>query len=265
MSFPTLARRLLLLLACLAIPAFRTAGATPDGSAELSSFVGRYCLDCHDRESPKGGFDLSTPLPPDTDLATHRRWVRVFDRAQAGEMPPASKSRPAAEDLQRFLNSLGGQLTSWHEEHKGTALRRLNRHEYENTINDLLGIQVDLASLLPEDGRAQGFDTVGEALRVSDVQMQRYLEAADRALKVALHATGRPETRTNRFSLDAERNQVHFGKSWLKRPDGAVVIFTSDAFPSTQIPDYAAPVHGQYRVRITGYGYQVLQIGRAHV
>lgn len=260
MNAPASARRLFLVLVGLALaaPGFVRAAA-PDLPTERSSFLARYCLDCHDRETSKGGLDLSAPLAHDADPATHRRWVRAYDRVRSGEMPPPAKPQPTAEDASRFLRDLGAELTSWHAERKGTVLRRLNRHEYENTVNDLLGIRVDLASLLPDDGRAQGFDTVGDALRISDAQIQRYLEAADYALKVALHFSNRPETTTNRFSLVAERNQVHFGKSWLKRPDGAVVIFTSDAFPSTQIPDYAAPVHGQYRVRITGYGYQVLR------
>ena len=46
------------------------------------------------------------------------------------------------------------------------VLRRLNRVEYENTIRDLLGIEVDLKDLLPLDSAANGFDNVGEALHV---------------------------------------------------------------------------------------------------
>ncbi len=48
-------------------------------------------------------------------------------------------------------------------------MRRLNRREFENSLHDLLSISVPLQHLLPEDGRAQGFDTVAEgpvAMRV---------------------------------------------------------------------------------------------------
>jgi hypothetical protein len=64
---------------------------------------------------------------------------------------------------------------------KGTVLRRLNRREYQNTINDLLGVKVNVIDSLPEDGRAQGFDNIGEALSISGIQMQRYMEAAELA------------------------------------------------------------------------------------
>ena len=40
--------------------------------------------------------------------------------------------------------------------------------------------------LLPEDGRAHGFDKSGTALDLSFVQLGKYLEAADVALDVAI-------------------------------------------------------------------------------
>ena len=38
------------------------------------------------------------------------------------------------------------------------VLRRLNRTEYENTVRDLLGVEVNLKEQLPEDSSADGFD-----------------------------------------------------------------------------------------------------------
>lgn len=48
-----------------------------------------------------------------------------------------------------------------------TVLRRLNNIEYENTMRDLLGVPVELKGLLPQDGSANGFDNIGEALHTS--------------------------------------------------------------------------------------------------
>ena len=46
-------------------------------------------------------------------------------------------------------------------------MRRLNRAEYENTVRDLLGVDVDLKDLLPADTSTSGFDNSAEALHVS--------------------------------------------------------------------------------------------------
>ncbi len=226
----------------------------------IEPFLTRRCFECHDADSAKGGLDL-TSLPFNfADAAAHQRWVRVFDRVTAGEMPPAKEARPGAAELDSFLGTLGDDLRAQHAARKGTVMRRLNRREFENTLNDLLGIQVELVPLLPTDGLSHGFDNIADALGLSGIQMQRTLEAADFALTSTWLTDSRPETTTASYSLDSERNRPHVGKIWLKRPDGAVVVFTSDAFPSTVVPGFAAPAAGLYRVRVSGYGFQ-MQMG----
>src|SRR5581483_10954627 len=72
------------------------------------------------------------------------------------------------------------------------VVRRLNRNEYQNTIRDLLGVEVDLVELLPRDTSSHGIDNLGEAMHLSSFLMERYLEAADRALGVAIVNSQRP-------------------------------------------------------------------------
>ncbi len=242
-------------LAALALPLFAAAASAP-APGSLQPFLKTHCFDCHDADIKKGGLDL-TALPFDgSEAAAHKKWVRVFDRVTAGEMPPAEEPRPAAAAVRPFLAALGPELTAQHAAHRGTLLRRLNRREYQNTLNDLLGLDLDILARLPEDGRAHGFDTVGEALNISGAQLQRYLEVAEFALNAALLVGPRPPVTTGLYTLDSERNQQFIGQHWLKRPDGAVVVFNNGGFPSTQLPGFRAASPGPYRVRITGYGYQ---------
>jgi hypothetical protein len=69
-------------------------------------------------------------------------------------------------------------------------LHRLNRTEYANAIEDLLGLKVDVAALLPPDDSAFGFDNNASLLGVSSVLLERYLAAADR---VSALASGDPD------------------------------------------------------------------------
>ena len=73
-------------------------------------------------------------------------------------------------------------------------LRRLNRVEYQNTVRDLLGVDVDVKDTLPEDPVAFGFDNVAATLNISPVQIEQYLEAADLALDAAVATGPQPET-----------------------------------------------------------------------
>jgi hypothetical protein len=144
----------------------------------IQPFLDQNCMDCHDAEMKKGGLDLAALLHG--WLGRRRalkKWVRVFDRVAAGEMPPPKKKQPSQDAVQDFMAALGGDLVVKSNAQKGTVLRRLNRREYQNTINDLLGVKVSVIDSLPEDGRAHGFDNIGEALSISGIQMQRYMEA----------------------------------------------------------------------------------------
>ena len=42
------------------------------------------------------------------------------------------------------------------------VLRRLNRIEYENTVEDIFGIDIDAKEFFPADDTGYGFDTIGE-------------------------------------------------------------------------------------------------------
>ena len=65
-------------------------------------------------------------------------------------------------------------------------LHRLNRAEYANAIRDLLGLDVDVSSLLPPDDAAYGFDNVADALGSSPALLQAYLSAARKISAVAV-------------------------------------------------------------------------------
>ena len=74
-------------------------------------------------------------------------------------------------------------------------LRRLNRAEYANAVRDLLALDVDVASLLPPDNSAYGFDNIADVLGVSPSLQERYLAAAE---KIGALAIGDPAKRSGR-------------------------------------------------------------------
>jgi hypothetical protein len=79
----------------------------------------------------------------------------------------------------------------------------LNRIEYNNTINDLLGTDIKLLDRLPQVGSAFGFDTVDVGLDVAGPTLERYIQAAD----VALAHGPRPSTIKNRFEINEKTKE----------------------------------------------------------
>jgi mono/diheme cytochrome c family protein len=142
----------------------------------------RHCVACHGADKPKRKLRLDT-LPADfADPVTRARWATVVERLEAGEMPPKGKPRPAAKDVTALLGWLRPRIAAddaaVRAEQGRVVLRRLNRVEYENTIRDLLAINIKLKEQLPEDGSADGLDNAGAAKHTSSFLMEKYLEAA---------------------------------------------------------------------------------------
>lgn len=175
---------------------------TSDG---VHFLIQKFCIECHGRKKPEAGLDLRSLKFELSDNETFKTWSRIYDRLASGEMPPADEEQPPSDILRAVLDTLDGALrhaSLTRQKSEGrVALRRLNRTQHENTLNDLLGVSIKLAEVLPDDGSVAGFDTVSDALDVSSTHLLRYQSAADLALDAAIttrppeslkfHATGR--------------------------------------------------------------------------
>ena len=226
-------------------------------------FLEEHCIDCHDKESTKGGLDLSALSTDLTDPATFAQWVKAHDRVLAGEMPPMQES-PRISDAQRqqFTRVLSSALADQDRRREAgggrTSLRRLNRTEYENSVSALVGTPVNVKRMLPPDTPLYGFDTVAEGLRFSQLQIAAYLEAADAALNQAIVLTDAPKGFKKRFTLKDEeeiRKSLESPKSFFRElPGGAVVVFHPEHSP-TNLRIIRAPAPGDYRITISAYGW----------
>lgn len=188
----------------------------------LKPFQEKYCYECHDADSKKGGLDL-TALNFDFGNPTNFiSWVKVDDRVASGEMPPKKKARPDPKELSRYTNQLSMALLAVDRakvsEQGRATQRRLNRYEYEDTLRDILSLPyLEVKAFLPEDTESHGFNKIGDTLDVSHVQIARYLTASEFALRQAIAPqAARPEITTKRYYTWDERE--FFGKIKLEGP-----------------------------------------------
>ena len=255
---------------------FGTVVAAPKPPPTWKPFFEKHCTECHDGDVKKGGLDLtSLPWLPN-ETANFSDWVKLYDRVGKGEMPPAKKPRPAAAELQGFLTSLKAPLIDLqlHQQTNNgrTALRRLNRTEYENTVHDLMGIDIPLKQILPEDSPMHGFDTVAEGLRFSQLQIEKYLEAADTALDAAIVLGKKPDHLKQRFSYKDEEgirknldtpmgaptdkfNPKNTHRVMFRETPNEVIMFTTADY-LVGLRKCRLPADGVYRIRISGNAVQ---------
>ena len=162
--------------------------ARPGAAAADQAVVDRYCLSCHNDRALRGGLSLEGAALE--DVGTHADvWERALRKLRAGAMPPDGAPRPdeaAYGELIAYLETELDALASTNPNPGRTdTLRRLNRTEYRNTIRDLLALDVDIASLLPQDDASFGFDNVG-VVELSPTLMERYLSAAQKISRLAV-------------------------------------------------------------------------------
>ncbi|MEM7601230.1 MAG: DUF1592 domain-containing protein, partial [Verrucomicrobiota bacterium] len=188
----------------------------------LNAFLDRHCLECHDDQISEAGLnllDLEFDLNNQTTFAT---WQRVFDRVRDDEMPPAKRERPQAAELAELLPALKEPLLTADKldvEEKGRVRsRRLTRQEYEHTLHDLLGIDLPLTDLLPEDPASHGFETVADVQQLSHYQLARFLDVADLALTEAFNRALNGDD-SNAMDFAPERLSMGSGRRNYRGPE----------------------------------------------
>ena len=223
----------------------------------LDGFFSSYCNDCHGGGSAEGGLSLENLSEDLNDIATFSKWERIFDRVVVGEMPPRSEKTVNTQDRERFETILRKSLSDAHQSRKGTVLRRLNRREYQNTLNDIFGTSLDLESMLPEDSRFHEFDNVGEALSLSMTHMQRYMEAAGMVFDAAVATTvSAPKADIIECFFRESEVDRELGKTVKRLEDGALVRYSPNGLSRGHLREGRTRQPGKYRIRVTGYAYQ---------
>ncbi len=111
----------------------------------LSGFFQKHCVSCHGAKTQKGDLRLDTLNQKLTTSVVAERWQEVLDALNLGQMPPEGRPRPANEELEPVLEHLTDSLLlakkRLSESGGDVFLRRLNRREYQNTIEDLIGLK----------------------------------------------------------------------------------------------------------------------------
>jgi hypothetical protein len=174
----------------LAVDAPQNQPAAPRLSTDSPhALLNRFCVTCHNQRARTAGLTLDT-MDVEHVSEGAQAWEKVLRKLRTGAMPPQGVRRPDQATYDRLIAWLETELDRGAEAHPRPGppvlLHRLNRAEYANAIRDLLALDVNVASLLPPDDSAYGFDNIADALGVSPVLLERYLVAADRISALAV-------------------------------------------------------------------------------
>lgn len=245
---------------CLGLIETTTRASADEKSTDNPSgkFFQQYCQTCHAGEKPKGDFRVDTLSTVFADKENREKWQTVVKQLRTGVMPPKGKLRPAADETKALTDWIDAKVaateTARNAQQGLAVMRRLNQVEYENTVRDLLHVDVELKDVLPVDTVPGGFDTSAEALHFSSHLLANYLEAADRVLDAAVAGGPRPAQVKRRIDMKTATRRQGVSRNL----DDGVAIFASDLSSNIQtvLWSFLTRDRGKYRFRISAYGYQ---------
>ena len=194
--------RILLFLVGWVFAGFTAAGlAQPDPSqtsrsASTSSFetkkvLKQYCQGCHNDRMLTGNisfeeFDITSAA---RDAETTRKSEKMVRKLRAKMMPPPGVRQPQAETLLALVETLESVLDKAAAADPNPGYRtfqRLNRHEYERAIHDLLMLEIDTGDYLPLDTMSANFDNIADVQMLSATLLDGYLRAASEISQLAV-------------------------------------------------------------------------------
>jgi hypothetical protein len=218
----------------------------PSKAEQARALLARYCFECHGQAKQEHEINFAALLT-NQEPAGHALnvWRSALMQVDAQVMPPEGNAQPS--DAQR------GQLRDWLQRtvegleaslprDAGRApIRRLNRTEYNNTVRDLIGIDLRPADQFPADDVSEGFDNQAEALSLPPLLFEKYLEAAERIVDAAVVAEGEVQVLQERWTA------AQLGR---KEGEGAAIVPIERGGLECSLQ---APAAGHYEVSLRAW------------
>jgi Protein of unknown function (DUF1592)/Protein of unknown function (DUF1588)/Protein of unknown function (DUF1585)/Protein of unknown function (DUF1587)/Protein of unknown function (DUF1595) len=195
MRYPTLLCSLLL----VGFSAQAFAGAKAVGTDYVQEghqswgMLKQYCGKCHNTIDWAGGvaFDIMKP----SQVPSNPKVFEAAIKKLSGRlMPPPGNPQPPQKRIDHFVSWLQSYLDAVQAAGQDplaghVSIQRLDRTQYGDSVQGLLGLKVDVNDLLPPENEVGGFDNIAAALSMSPSFLDQYVRAAR---VVANLAVGKP-------------------------------------------------------------------------
>ena len=214
-------------------------GDAPASQPALLQFIQANCLDCHDKATKTGGLALDEVTGVDVGRNAEA-WEKVVRKLTTRQMPPKDAPKPKERDYDAAIALLESSLdrAAARQPNPGRTetVRRFNRTEYQNTIRDLLALDVDATAMLPADESSHGFDNI-TITDLSPSLLNRYVSAAQKISRLAIgRAPRNPAGDTFRIRPDITQD-THLAGTPLGTRGGSVIA-------------YHFPQAGEYEIQV---------------
>ncbi len=224
------------------------AGTPQAGFATVvKPFLAENCYGCHGNDKHKKDLNFEAIESVDSLTTDGDRWDDVVEKLRHKDMPPEDEPQPVEAERQAVATWIARELVRIDKatppDPGRITARRLNRTEYNNTIRDLLGVDVHPADDFPQDDSGYGFDNIADVLSLSPVLMEKYVSAGERVARMALF--GAPRLKPTLTRLRSDGRKVHEVSAVPEAYD-----LTGLSLPNAFHAVHRIPVDGEYAIRV---------------
>jgi hypothetical protein len=155
---------------------------------ELTAVVRRVCGLCHNDALKTGNLSLQAfdvAAAPQTPQISEK----MISKLRAGMMPPPGIPKPGGDTLRALVETLESLMdkSAGASPNPGSRpFQRLNRAEYERSIQSLLDMSIDAGDYLPLDTKSANFDNIADVQMLSPTLLDAYLNAASQISRLAI-------------------------------------------------------------------------------
>jgi mono/diheme cytochrome c family protein len=230
-------------------PAFSPGGSAVQDSFDtlVKPFLAEHCFACHGNQKQRKELNLESFTTAASLVEHGERWEMVAERLRAREMPPDDEPQPDDTVRQAVASWVARELARIDRETPPdpgrVTTRRLNRAEYNNTVRDLLGVDLRPADDFPQDDAGYGFDNIGDVLSLSPALMEKYMTAAERVTRAALF--GPQSVQPTLVRLRSEGRRVREARTYPGEYD-----VTGLSLPNAFHAVHRVPLDGEYVIRV---------------
>jgi hypothetical protein len=224
----------------------------------VQPFVAKNCYGCHNVKNASGGLNLEQFKTAASVAGNREKWENVVGKLHSGQMPPAGLPRPDAAEQKAATSWLSAELTRLDKNARPdpgrVTARRLNRAEYNYTVQDMLGVRIHPADDFPQDDSGYGFDNNGDVLSLSVVQMEKYLNAAETVARTAVYGSQALKPLTARYQPAGRRRPGDFDSLFFNtHPWMSVTNYDESGLqmPNSFHVTHRFPTTGDYIIRAT--------------
>ncbi len=193
----------------------------------VKPFLTQHCIACHGEKKQRADRRLDTLTGEIANSNALADYQDILDQLNLGEMPPEEAPQPTTAARRQVIAWLTARIARYHAEAepaaRETVLRRLNGREYNNTLRDLLKLNMSIynpAGNFPRERETHHLDNNGATLVTSGHLLDRYLAAAESAVERVIQPAEQPPvqtwTFTDGFRQQPEIDQVHRRTNFFK-------------------------------------------------